>query len=63
MHKKIFRYSGFFLLLVAAVLLLAWATSPDPRLNPASFEAEPVAQAIAPLDEAITLAQYRAASG
>ena len=63
MHKKIFRYSGFFLLLVAAVLLLAWATSPDPRLNPASFEAEPVAQAIAPLDEAITLAQYRGANG
>jgi len=63
MRKKIFRYSALFLLLVAAVLLLAWATSPDPRLNPASFEAEPVTQAIAPLDEAITLAQYRAANG
>jgi 2-keto-4-pentenoate hydratase/2-oxohepta-3-ene-1,7-dioic acid hydratase in catechol pathway len=63
MRKKIFRYSGIFVLLIAAIVLLARATSPDPKLNPASFESEPLVQAIAPLDEAITLAQYKTESG
>lgn len=44
---------------VAAIGVFAvWATSPDPGYNPASFEDEPLAIRIAPLDEAITLAQF-----
>lgn len=50
-------------LLIAIGLTIAWATSPDPEHNPASFEDQPLVEGIAPLDEAITLAQYRDDSG
>lgn len=43
----------------AASVFAAWATAPDPRFNPASFEATPLVQQIAPLAEAVTLAQFR----
>lgn len=51
-------------LLVALVAVLvagtviAWATSPDPKGNPASFEDAPLDPRLAPLDEALTLASY-----
>lgn len=50
-------------LLVAIGLTIAWATSPDPAYNPASFEDEALVEGVAPLDEAITLAQYRNEAG
>jgi len=47
----------------AAGIFAAWANAPDPRFNPASFEDEPLVQRVAPLDEAITLAQFRGRDG
>lgn len=47
--------------LVLALLVcgyVAWATAPDPKFNPASFEAEPLVPGLAPLDQATTLAQF-----
>lgn len=58
-----FRYAGIFSAMIVAIIFLDWATSPDPIGNPASFEAEPLAQTIAPLDEAITLAQFKGENG
>lgn len=42
---------------------MAWVTSPDPKLNPASFEDEAVTERIAPFDQATTLAQYKDEDG
>jgi len=63
MHKPLFRYLGIFSVIFVAMVLTAWATSPDPRGNPASFEDEPLTQTIAPLNEAITLAQFKGENG
>lgn len=55
--------------LAAAVAVLgggvfaAWATAPDPKFNPASFESEPLAAGIAPLEDAVTLARFRRDDG
>ncbi len=57
------KYLAVVMALLAVVLGLAWTTSPDPKLNPASFEKEPVAERIAPLNEAATLAQYQDEDG
>ena len=48
-------------LAVIVALGVAWVTSPDPRGNVASFEAEELTMQIAPLEVAITLAQVRRA--
>ena len=48
---------------LAAGVFAAWATAPDPRFNPASFEDAPLVQQIAPLSEAVTLAQFRVGDG
>lgn len=56
--KRMARYIGIFGVVVVAFMFSAWVTSPDPKLNPASFEATPLVEQIAPLDEAITLAQF-----
>lgn len=50
-------------IVLAAAVFAAWATSPDPRFNPASFEDTPLVQRVASLGEAITLAQVRAPDG
>ncbi|SIN61580.1 2-keto-4-pentenoate hydratase/2-oxohepta-3-ene-1,7-dioic acid hydratase (catechol pathway) [Parasphingorhabdus marina DSM 22363] len=50
-------------LLVSLGLAITWATAPDPKFNPASFEDEPLVEGIAPLDTAVTLAQYRDEAG
>ena len=54
-----------FALIILVVLLLgaAWVTSPDPQLNEASFEDEALVATIAPIEEAITLAQFRGENG
>ena len=54
---RIARYSIIALGLALALLLLLWATSPDPKLNHASFEDAELVAGIAALDEAVTLAQ------
>ena len=45
------------------VVFLAWASSPDPKHNPATFEQEPVELSLAPAGQAVTLAQYRTPNG
>ena len=49
--------------LAATVLFALWATSPDPKFNPASFEDEPLEMGLAPMSEAITMAQVMQANG
>lgn len=51
------------LVALAIVLGIAWATSPDPKLNVASFEEEELVLSLAPLEEAVTLAQTRRDDG
>ncbi|MEM6826394.1 MAG: fumarylacetoacetate hydrolase family protein [Pseudomonadota bacterium] len=46
------------LALVVVGVFGAWVTSPDPKFNPATFEDAPLVEAVAPLGQAITLAQY-----
>ncbi len=60
---KLLKYSLFTVLLVCALTLLAWLSSPDPKFNRASFESEPLQQTIADPQTALTLAQYRNAAG
>ena len=43
-----------------ASVFAAWASAPDLRFNPASFEETPLVQRVVPLEEAVTLAQFRA---
>ncbi len=57
------KWLGILLLLAALSLALAWATSPDPRGNPASLEARALTPRLAPLSEAVTLAQVRQPNG
>lgn len=52
---------GFAVLAIGVVAM--WVTSPDPQHNPASFEDEPLEMRLAPLEEAITLAQFRDEEG
>ncbi|MCL4671914.1 MAG: fumarylacetoacetate hydrolase family protein [Sphingomonadaceae bacterium] len=63
MVRQAMRIAGLVLLLIIAGLAIAWATAPDPRGNPASFEADPLMPGIAPLEEAVTLAQRRKTDG
>lgn len=49
--------------IAAMGVFLAWVTSPNPRHNPASFEDEPLEMELAPLEEALTLAQFRGEDG
>jgi 2-keto-4-pentenoate hydratase/2-oxohepta-3-ene-1,7-dioic acid hydratase in catechol pathway len=61
--RSIARWLFWAVIVLAAAVFAAWATSPDPRFNPASFEDRPLVQRLAPLDRAITLAQFRAPDG
>ncbi len=49
--------------MLVAGTFAAWATSPEPRVNPASLEDDPLAMQVAPLSEAVTLAQRQKADG
>lgn len=61
------RRIGKFLAVLALIAVIGiaalWATSPDPKGNPASFEDAALDPRLAPIDEALTLAQYRGADG
>lgn len=61
------RRIGLGLAVIFAIAGLAvfglWATSPDPRFNPATFEDEEIAMALQPLENAVTLAQMRREEG
>jgi 2-keto-4-pentenoate hydratase/2-oxohepta-3-ene-1,7-dioic acid hydratase in catechol pathway len=61
--KKVVKWLAWSTIAMAVIVFTAWATSPDPRFNPASFEDEPLVQGFAPLEQAITLAQFRAPNG
>lgn len=61
--RKAGLISAAALVVLLAALFGAWATSPDPKFNPASFESTPLAPQLMPLDQAITLAQYADAAG
>ncbi|MEX0342569.1 MAG: fumarylacetoacetate hydrolase family protein [Erythrobacter sp.] len=50
-------------IIVIVAVGMAWATSPDPRYNPASFEPDELEPGLAPLDKAITLAQIHRGDG
>jgi len=63
MIRNVGKYLGILTILLSLAGLLAWATSPDLKFNPASFEDEPLIERIAPLHEAVTLAQYQNESG
>lgn len=53
------RWFGVGVFLLAAGLFIAWITTPDPRYNGASFEEQPLEMRLAPIEQAITLAQYQ----
>ena len=40
--RQLAKVAGAFVALIALGVLVAWATSPDPRFNPATFEGEPL---------------------
>jgi len=57
MAGRLVRIIGWIVMLALAAVVIAWATSPDPKHNVASFEEEALVPALAPLEEAVTLAQ------
>jgi len=57
------KWLAWSMIAMAVIVFTAWATSPDPQFNPASFEEEPLVQGFAPLEQAITRAQVRAPNG
>jgi 2-keto-4-pentenoate hydratase/2-oxohepta-3-ene-1,7-dioic acid hydratase in catechol pathway len=61
--RRFGRWTAALVVLATLGLAAAWATSPDPRGNPASFEDAPLDPQLAPLDEALTLARYRGDDG
>jgi 2-keto-4-pentenoate hydratase/2-oxohepta-3-ene-1,7-dioic acid hydratase in catechol pathway len=61
--KRLAKIAGALIALIALGVFAVWATSPDPRFNPATFEDEPLVQGLASRGEALTLAQYELSSG
>jgi len=58
MKMRVAKYGLGVLGLVIVILVIAWATSPDPKFNPASFEDKQLVDSVAPLKQAKTLAQF-----
>ncbi len=58
MIKRMSRYLGMFGLVLITVIVVAWLTSSDPKLNQASFEKTPLVEGLAPFEHATTLAQF-----
>ena len=63
MSRKLANFIVADLVIIALIVFALWATAPDPRGNPASFEDMPLAPALAPRDEALTLAQVAGEDG
>lgn len=61
--KRIGKWVAWLTLMVILALGAAWAISPDPKFNPATFEDEPLVAGVAPLSEAVTLAQFTEEGG
>lgn len=61
--RKTGKWAAGLLAAAGIAVALAWATSPDPQGNLASFEAAPLAPVVAPMADALTLAQYQRADG
>lgn len=61
--KLIPKIASGIVVLTGAIITIAWATSPDPKFNPASFEDAALVEGIAPLDQATTLAQFEDDNG
>lgn len=61
--RAVIRGLGWIVFLLVLGLLAAWATSPDPKRNVASFEDEPLLSSLAPLWDAVTLAQVKGDDG
>ncbi|MEM6912570.1 MAG: fumarylacetoacetate hydrolase family protein, partial [Pseudomonadota bacterium] len=58
-----FRVAATVIVAIGLAIFVAWATSDDPKYNPASFEEDPFEPSLASLDVATTLVQYQAADG
>lgn len=56
--RRIVKWLAAVVAVLVAGTVIAWVTSPDPTGNPASFEDAPLDPRLAPMDEALTLAQY-----
>lgn len=54
---------GAIVLILGLALFGLWVTSPDPKFNPASFEDAELVPGLAPLEQAITLAQVQRIGG
>lgn len=63
MAVKLGRLLVLAALLVSALTVAAWLSSPDPKFNRASFESEALTQSLADPHTALTLAQYRTGAG
>ncbi|NNL89474.1 MAG: hypothetical protein HKP25_10420, partial [Marinicaulis sp.] len=61
--KKVSIFMATALAVIVVVVFIVWATSPDPKVNQASFEDVEMVVSVAPIDEAFTLAQFRSDSG
>jgi 2-keto-4-pentenoate hydratase/2-oxohepta-3-ene-1,7-dioic acid hydratase in catechol pathway len=61
--KTIGKWLAGVLFVLTTGVFAAWATSPDPRYNQASFEEDPLVQQLPPLDQVITLAQFNGGNG
>ena len=59
MTRRILPYLAAIVMLLVLAVYLAWLTSEDPKFNVATFEDEPLEMQIAPIETAITLAQFR----
>jgi 2-keto-4-pentenoate hydratase/2-oxohepta-3-ene-1,7-dioic acid hydratase in catechol pathway len=58
MLKRIAIFGSLAVVVLVAGAFAAWATSPDPKYNPATFEDTPRVERVAQFEDAITLAQY-----
>ena len=56
--KKWGKYAIGGAVLIPLAVFAGWASSPDPKFNPASFEKAPLSLQLAPLEDAVTLAQF-----
>lgn len=60
---RLFKFLGLGLVVIILAVVAAWASSPDPRFNPATFEDAPLEARLAPREEALTLALYELEGG